>query len=114
MNDRPAPSPCLDQALEILQHTFGYTEFRPPQDRIIGHLIDGGDALVLMPTGGGKSLCYQIPAMVRAGTGIIISPLIALMQDQVSALQQLGIRAACLNYPDAGERQGGGVSIAGG
>ncbi|MCU7852576.1 MAG: DNA helicase RecQ [Candidatus Thiodiazotropha sp. (ex Monitilora ramsayi)] len=97
MNDTPAPSPCLDQALEILQHTFGYTEFRPPQDHIIGHLIDGGDALVLMPTGGGKSLCYQIPAMVRAGTGIIISPLIALMQDQVSALQQLGIRAACLN-----------------
>ncbi|MCU7812303.1 MAG: DNA helicase RecQ, partial [Candidatus Thiodiazotropha sp. (ex Notomyrtea botanica)] len=97
MNDRPAPSPRFDQALEILQHTFGYTEFRPPQDRIIGHLIDGGDALVLMPTGGGKSLCYQIPAMVRAGTGIIISPLIALMQDQVSALQQLGIRAACLN-----------------
>lgn len=97
MNDRPAPSPCLDQALEILQHTFGYTEFRPPQDRIIRHLIDGGDALVLMPTGGGKSLCYQIPSMVRAGTGIVISPLIALMQDQVSALQQLGIRAACLN-----------------
>ncbi|MCU7844161.1 MAG: DNA helicase RecQ [Candidatus Thiodiazotropha sp. (ex Monitilora ramsayi)] len=87
----------LDQAREILQHSFGYDAFRPPQDRIIEHLIGGGDALVLMPTGGGKSLCYQIPAMVRNGTGIVISPLIALMQDQVSALQQLGIRAACLN-----------------
>ncbi|MES9975858.1 MAG: DNA helicase RecQ, partial [Candidatus Thiodiazotropha sp.] len=78
-------------------HTFGYSDFRPPQDRIISHLIDGGDAIVLMPTGGGKSLCYQIPAIVRAGTGIIISPLIALMQDQVNSLRQYGVRAAFLN-----------------
>jgi ATP-dependent DNA helicase RecQ len=87
----------LDNARDILRHTFGYTDFRPPQDRIISHLIEGGDALVLMPTGGGKSLCYQIPAMLRQGTGIVISPLIALMQDQVSSLRQYGVRAAFLN-----------------
>jgi len=87
----------LARALEILRHTFGYEAFRPPQDHIIQHLMGGGDALVLMPTGGGKSLCYQIPAMAREGTGIVISPLIALMQDQVAGLRQLGVRAACLN-----------------
>lgn len=84
-------------ALHILQHTFGYSAFRGPQSSIVEELCRGGDALVLMPTGGGKSLCYQIPALVRPGTGIVISPLIALMQDQVEALQQLGIRAAFLN-----------------
>jgi ATP-dependent DNA helicase RecQ len=94
----------IDQAREILRHTFGYNDFRPPQDQIIEHLISGGDALVLMPTGGGKSLCYQIPAMVRAGTGVVISPLIALMQDQVSALQQLGVRAEYLNSTLTPER----------
>jgi ATP-dependent DNA helicase RecQ len=93
-----------EQALEILRHSFGYSDFRPPQDQIIDHMINGGDALVLMPTGGGKSLCYQIPAMVRAGTGIVISPLIALMQDQVSALQQLGVRAEYLNSTLSPER----------
>ncbi|MEJ2456547.1 MAG: DNA helicase RecQ [Candidatus Thiodiazotropha sp.] len=97
MNAETAPQEGLDRAHEILRHTFGYDAFRPPQDRIIAHLIGGGDALVLMPTGGGKSLCYQIPAMVRAGTGIVVSPLIALMQDQVAALRQFGVRAACLN-----------------
>ena len=81
----------------ILQTIFGYPEFRPPQDEIIQTVIDGGDALVLMPTGGGKSLCYQIPALVRPGCGVVISPLIALMQDQVSALRQLGVRASFLN-----------------
>ena len=86
-----------DQALHILNTIFGYTEFRGSQAAIIQQLIDGNDAVVLMPTGGGKSLCYQIPAMVRDGTGIVISPLIALMQDQVSALQQLGVNAAYLN-----------------
>jgi ATP-dependent DNA helicase RecQ len=86
-----------DQALQILNSTFGYTEFRGSQAAIIQQLIDGNDAVVLMPTGGGKSLCYQIPAIVRQGTGIIISPLIALMQDQVSAMQQLGVNAAYLN-----------------
>ena len=89
-----APMPT---ASDILRTTFGYSVFRPPQDRIIETLVTGGDALVLMPTGGGKSLCYQIPAIVRDGCGIVISPLIALMQDQVSALRQQDVAAAYLN-----------------
>ncbi len=87
----------LDRARAILRRTFGYDDFRHNQGQVIERLVDGGDALVLMPTGGGKSLCYQIPALARAGTGIVVSPLIALMQDQVDALRQLGIRAAFLN-----------------
>jgi len=83
--------------LDILRNTFGYQHFRGEQENIINHILADGDALVLMPTGGGKSLCYQIPAMIRPGVAIIISPLISLMQDQVSALQQFGIRAAFLN-----------------
>ena len=86
-----------DTALSYLRNTFGYSDFRFQQNEIIQTLINAGDALVLMPTGGGKSLCYQIPSLVRRGTGIIISPLIALMHDQVAALQQLGIKAAFLN-----------------
>ncbi len=86
-----------DQAIHILRSVFGYEGFRPPQDEVVAHLVAGGDALVLMPTGGGKSLCYQIPALVRFGTGIVVSPLIALMQDQVAALLQAGVRAAFLN-----------------
>jgi ATP-dependent DNA helicase RecQ len=97
MSSENRQAACFDQAREILSHTFGYSDFRPPQDRIIAHLVAGGDALVLMPTGGGKSLCYQIPAMLREGTGIVVSPLIALMQDQVDALRQYGVRAAYLN-----------------
>ena len=87
----------LDRANEILKTTFGFQDFRPSQEKIIDSLLQGDDALVLMPTGGGKSLCYQIPALVREGTGIIVSPLIALMQDQVDALKQLGVKAAYLN-----------------
>jgi ATP-dependent DNA helicase RecQ len=85
------------EALAILRHTFGYPDFRGDQTDIIDHMIGGGSALVLMPTGGGKSLCYQIPAIVRPGAGIIVSPLIALMQDQVAALRHLGLKAAALN-----------------
>ena len=84
-------------ALQILQSTFGYAEFRFHQKNIIEQLIAGKDAVVLMPTGGGKSLCYQIPAMARDGVGIVVSPLIALMQDQVDALRQLGVKSAFLN-----------------
>lgn len=84
-------------ALSVLQEVFGYDDFRGDQETVIQTLLDGGDALVLMPTGGGKSLCYQIPALVREGTGIVVSPLIALMQDQVDALTELGVKAAYLN-----------------
>ncbi len=82
---------------QILQHVFGFPDFRAPQDEIISTLVDGGDVLVLMPTGGGKSLCYQIPAIAREGVGVVISPLIALMQNQVDALKQLGVSATFLN-----------------
>jgi ATP-dependent DNA helicase RecQ len=85
------------RALEILRRVFGYESFRGDQQAIVDHVVQGGDALVLMPTGGGKSLCYQVPALVREGTGVVVSPLIALMQDQVDALTELGVRAAYLN-----------------
>ena len=84
-------------ALEVLRKTFGHAAFRGPQQEIVEHLAAGGDALVLMPTGGGKSLCYQVPSLLRPGTGVVVSPLIALMQDQVAAMTQLGVRAAFLN-----------------
>ena len=84
-------------ALDVLQTIYGYDEFRGQQREIVETIIQGGDALVLMPTGGGKSLCYQIPSLVRRGTGIIVSPLIALMQDQVDALQALNLNAAFIN-----------------
>jgi ATP-dependent DNA helicase RecQ len=84
-------------ALAVLRDVFGYPAFRGAQAEIIEHIRSGGDALVLMPTGGGKSLCFQIPALLRPGCAIVVSPLIALMQDQVDALTQLGVRAACLN-----------------
>jgi len=87
----------MPTALSILNDTFGYPAFRGRQAEIIAHVAAGGDALALMPTGGGKSLCYQIPALLRAGTAIVVSPLIALMQDQVAALAEAGVRAAVLN-----------------
>lgn len=84
-------------ARQTLHRVFGYETFRGEQEAVVDHVVAGGDAVVLMPTGGGKSLCYQIPALVRAGTGIVISPLIALMQDQVDALRALGVRAGFIN-----------------
>ncbi|MSP27579.1 MAG: DNA helicase RecQ [Methylococcales bacterium] len=87
----------MNQPLDVLKTVFGYDSFRGQQQAVIEHVVAGQDALVLMPTGGGKSLCYQIPALVRDGVGIVISPLIALMQDQVDALLQLGVKAAFLN-----------------
>jgi ATP-dependent DNA helicase RecQ len=92
----PESSP-RERALHILQTVFGYPAFRGQQADIVTHVAEGGDALVLMPTGGGKSLCYQIPALVRDGVGVVISPLIALMQDQVDALAEVGVKAAFLN-----------------
>jgi ATP-dependent DNA helicase RecQ len=91
------------QPLDILRKTYGYDSFRGRQAEVIDHVIAGKNAFVLMPTGGGKSLCYQIPSLVRRGAGIIVSPLIALMQNQVEALKQLGIRAAAINSNIAGE-----------
>jgi ATP-dependent DNA helicase RecQ len=95
----------MQQAQKILKSVFGYDSFRNHQQEIIAALIEGQDVLTLMPTGGGKSLCYQIPALVRPGTGIVISPLIALMQDQVDALTQLGVRAAFLNSSQRRDEQ---------
>ncbi|MFE5188664.1 DNA helicase RecQ [Streptomyces sp. NPDC056628] len=85
------------EALAALHRVFGYEAFRGEQEAVIEHVVAGGDAVVLMPTGGGKSLCYQIPSLVRPGTGVVVSPLIALMQDQVDALRALGVRAGFIN-----------------
>jgi ATP-dependent DNA helicase RecQ len=101
--------------VDVLKRVFGYPEFRGQQHDIIEHVVGGGDALVLMPTGGGKSLCYQIPALVRPGTGVVVSPLIALMQDQVDALRTLGVRANFLNSSqDPQERRVVEAEFAGG
>jgi ATP-dependent DNA helicase RecQ len=91
------PEVTESDALATLHRVFGYEAFRGEQEAIIEHVVAGGDAVVLMPTGGGKSLCYQVPALVRPGTGVVVSPLIALMQDQVDALRALGVRAGFVN-----------------
>src|ERR1700748_503864 len=85
------------EALSILNSVFGLPAFRGAQEEIIGHVTNGGNCMVLMPTGGGKSLCYQLPALLREGCGIVVSPLIALMRDQVAGLLEVGVRAAVLN-----------------
>ncbi|HEY7930111.1 MAG TPA: DNA helicase RecQ, partial [Steroidobacteraceae bacterium] len=97
MDSNPDPATNSDVAARLLRDVFGYGEFRGQQRAIVEWLIDGNDALVLMPTGGGKSLCYQIPALARQGMAVVVSPLIALMQDQVAALREAGVRAASLN-----------------
>ncbi|QEW06044.1 DNA helicase RecQ [Nitrincola iocasae] len=97
-------SALFESARKNLIEVFGFSQFRTPQEEVVSTLLSGQDALVVMPTGGGKSLCYQLPSLVRSGTGVVISPLIALMQDQVSALSQLGIRAGCLNSSIAFEQ----------
>ncbi len=97
---------AADPALDILQRVFGFDDFRGEQRAIIDSVVAGRDALVLMPTGGGKSLCYQVPALLRSGTAVVVSPLIALMRDQVEALRHHGVRAACLNSSlDEAERR---------
>jgi ATP-dependent DNA helicase RecQ len=83
--------------LQVLNEIFGYPAFRGRQAEVIDHVLQGGSALVLMPTGGGKSLCYQVPALCRSGVALVISPLIALMRDQVEALRQVGVRAVVYN-----------------
>ena len=98
----PASTPTGPAALprsarDLLREVFGFAEYRPHQEDVVDHLVAGGDAFVLMPTGGGKSLCYQLPAMVRPGTGIVVSPLISLMKDQVDALRAAGVSAAAYN-----------------
>src|ERR1700742_2043092 len=99
------PMQIASRADQILRDTFGYPAFRGQQGDIVSHVAEGGDALVLMPTGGGKSLCFQIPALIREGMGVVVSPLIALMQDQVAGLEKAGVRAAALNssmtWPEA-------------
>ena len=104
--DGPMPDPLLSpaRARELLASVFGHAQYRDAQEAIVEHVVAGGDALVLMPTGGGKSLCYQLPALVRSGTGVVVSPLISLMKDQVDALRENGVAAAFLNSSlEAGE-----------
>jgi ATP-dependent DNA helicase RecQ len=101
-----APTPgAASPALDVLHRVFGYPSFRGFQAEVVDTVVAGGDALVLMPTGGGKSLCYQVPSLVRPGTGVVVSPLIALMQDQVDALSALGVRAGFLNSTQDGEQR---------
>src|SRR3954468_8539216 len=105
----PAPAAVTADrdALSVLNSVFGLPAFRGAQEEIVGHVAGGGNCLVLMPTGGGKSLCYPLPSLIRDGCGIVVSPLIALMRDQVAALLDAGVKAAVLNstlsYEEAAE-----------
>src|SRR5947207_6555097 len=90
--------PSEDEALTALRSTFGFETFRPLQQEIVQSILRGRDVFALMPTGGGKSLCYQLPALLRPGLTVVVSPLVALMRDQVRQLEQVGVRGACLNH----------------
>ena len=105
--EEEAPSQAIrDAAGILLQEVFGYESFRGPQEKVIERVVSGGDALVLMPTGGGKSICYQIPGLIRQGLTVVVTPTISLMQDQVAALVQAGVSAAALNSSmDADDRR---------
>src|SRR5690625_7449527 len=105
MSDGARCESALHTPQTILRQVLGYRQFRGQQQQIIDHVLTGGHALALMPTGGGKSLCYQIPALIRPGTAVVISPLIALMRDQVSALQHNGVAAAVLNSSLSAQEQ---------
>jgi len=94
---RPAQDPTLDDARSLLSRVWGHGDFRGLQSQVVAEILAGRDALAVLPTGGGKSVCYQIPAMLRPGLGLVVSPLIALMTDQVEALKQQGVRAARLD-----------------
>ena len=95
----------IERARKLLRDVYGYSRFRGRQEEVVAAALAGRDALVLMPTGGGKSLCYQLPSIIRPGIGIVVSPLIALMHDQVTALKQLGVRAEFLNSTLSRSRQ---------
>src|SRR3954464_7405546 len=97
MLDQPRQDTREDAPGDVLHRVFGHPGFRGRQEEIVRHVMTGGSGLVLMPTGGGKSLCYQVPALCRAGLGVVVSPLIALMEDQVAALRQQGVAAAALH-----------------
>jgi len=96
-SDRNRTSKAAPSALAVLNSVFGLPAFRGAQEEIVRHVTDGGNCMVLMPTGGGKSLCYQLPSLLRQGCGIVVSPLIALMRDQVAGLLEAGVKAAVLN-----------------
>ena len=89
--------PLVKNPRDVLHQVFGHSAFRGQQEEVVNHIVEGGDAVVLFPTGAGKSVCYQVPALCRNGVGIVVSPLIALMRDQVEALRQQGVRAEALN-----------------
>ena len=108
----PVRSTAVDLPLETLSAVFGYSEFRSHQREIIEHVIAGGSAFVLMPTGGGKSLCFQVPALLREGTAVVVSPLISLMKDQVDALRANGVAAAYLNSSLSAAESSGVISRA--
>ncbi|HEX8831655.1 MAG TPA: DEAD/DEAH box helicase, partial [Longimicrobium sp.] len=91
------PSAALDAAREVLRRYWGYPDFRPGQDRAVANVLSGGDSLTVMPTGGGKSICYQVPAMILPGVTLVVSPLISLMKDQVDNLEAVGLPATFLN-----------------